>query len=688
MINSALLGEQLKRFWAIPVISAVVFLLAVYLPAVRGDHWDSLRHVVDIISMRTFYMQLILVATPVVSAFCVFGSFFNKRAATVFYSIPLTKNQVFVTNAAAGIILCALPIVFFSGVLLLPLALNQGFLETHAAYAEAGLLRYRVENVFSPQYHLPHAILPNGWIADAPINTLPIIGGLFLRMLLTSVFYFGVAWLAFSLAGHGFTALVIVGALPFVPTIAMAMVDGTGVMYVFGYDSTTAFANQSLFLAYHNPAAWGTLLRGGALSHTQAVIIPVIIYIVLGAAIYAGAFFVSRARKPERVGTPVMFAPVKNVLVFLMSFSVMIFMGLMFLMIDYSVIMMHVGFVVGFAIGYAAAQMIAEKSFYIGGKLKFFAHFAGIAAAIYIAMLVATQFGLGFIINRVPSEDEIFGVYVTSGIWQGDILDEHWHRIVVSDPEFIAAAREAHQAILDGRRELHSLPNLHGASTYARISDDGTIYSREGIFFKYILHNGRTVTRHYSITGDFIAQSGLEEFLSRREFVLAPYVALRMPELIEGIGLHFDMPLPVTHDEDIVDSAVVTPTHIDNRDWRDVHITDREQMDIVLELVATSAVEAAAEARESRRHGYQPGHFGQSSERAMREWRAQQAAGFTVVPFPDDWVRPPSLHVSFFIDHADSNFWHHRWRAPFVQGEAVERIIALIDEWGLWYSDL
>ncbi|MCL1845157.1 MAG: hypothetical protein FWF77_04570 [Defluviitaleaceae bacterium] len=689
MINKALLVEQLKRFWAIPAIAALLFVLVVYIPALMPNQWAALRNVVDIISFGNLYMLLIMVATPVAAAFCVFGSFFNKRAATAFYAMPLSKNQIFATNAAAGLILSVLPVLFFCVVLLLPMAFHQNIRDEFAAWeaavsiAESGFGHMQAERLyqFVPQYHLPRSILP-AWHEYAPINSLPVIAGLFLRMLLATVFYFGVAWLAFSLAGHGFSAVVIVGVLPFLPTAARFLGEMAGLMYVFGFPSLNPDMTIMMFLAYHNPAAWGLIIRHNFLPYGHAVIIPALIYIVLGAAIYAGAFFVSRARRPERTGMPVMFAPVKNVLIFLMSFLGMILLGSLFLTIDNSAVMMYVGFVAGFAIGYVGAQMIAEKSFHIGGKLRFFPRFAGVAAGIFVAMLLITQFGVGFYINRVPHEDEIAGVFVTNGWWLGGIPDDEWARIAVSDPDFIAATREAHETILAARSELHN-PPFFGAATYVRELADGTFETRENLTIQYFLHNGRTVQRQYSITGDFINDAGLEAFLTRREVVLAPYTAFRMPEHIRGIALHFNTP--------IVELGADGHVLVFESGRNFVQITDPDEIAVLLEIIADGGVETATQMRRQRVRVRDVSH----DERMLREWLAENPAGWEweAVRATDaiaDLIAPPSLRINFDINWFDAPMAIRTqgFHAPFVQGDAVLRIWEQVAEWGHVVEDV
>ncbi|MCL2357356.1 MAG: hypothetical protein FWC70_09420 [Defluviitaleaceae bacterium] len=676
MVNKALFIEQLKRFWAIPAIAAVLYVI-VYVMAANGNTWSALRNFVDIITMGNTYIQAILVLTPVATAFCVFSSFFHRRSVTAFYSMPLSRNQIFATNAAAGIVLSVLPIIFFCAVMLLPLAFQQNIradMQIQSEQAQWAIYEFPAYQ-FSPQWHMTENLFLRGVTDGANMNTLPVIGGLFLRMLITSVFYFGVAWLAISLAGHGFTAILLVGALPFLPAVVVGLADLTGTFYIFGYrfSGSPIPSSSSPFLAYHNPAAWAWLIRPDILSHTQAIIIPSIIYIVLGAAIFAGAFFISRARKPERTGNPIMFAPVKNVLVFLLAFAVMIFTGVVFLRTSYSTAMLYIGFAVGFAIGYVVAQMIAEKSFHIVDKLRYFPPFAGAAVAVYVVMLIVTQFGAGFFINRIPHPDEIYGVHVSAGgRWMSGISHEGWLRMINSDPEFIAETRAVHQTILDGRRELHSAPFMHVGHNYVTVFDDGRVRSRESLFITYLLHDGSKVVREYSLPGDFIARAELEPFLTRSEVILAMYSAFKIPEIIESITIIFD-----------------TPTGIRDDGWFDstfesAFVDDPAQIAILLEAIADGVVETEIAHRADRALFHFHHH-----ERALREWRAANPEA-SLVEAEEIFTLPPArvtTNFSFDWSVTDRYFIHHMWGGNTFIGDSVDNLRGLLEEMGIPLAD-
>ncbi|MCL1863925.1 MAG: hypothetical protein FWF78_10205 [Defluviitaleaceae bacterium] len=634
IINRALLIEQIKRFWAIPAFSTVAYMLLVYMPMRGNDDWWTMRQLIDIVTMGPNFHLFIVVLTPVLAAFCTFGMFFNKKTATAFYSMPLSKNQLFATNVLAGIVLSLIPVLVFCLLLLLPISVHTGPAQDFHLTTWS----------WNPQNTMPISVLPGGVTPGAPVNTFPVIFSLFMQMSLVTVFYFAVAWLAFSLAGHGFVALCLVVVLPFVPMGLMMSAEGIGNLFVFGFNGLFQSSQFSNFLAYHNPAAWGILIRPGVLSRVEAIYIPALIYIVIATALFACAWLVSHKRKPERTGNSVIFNPVRHVLVFLFSFASMLIMAIIFLGTSNNIANMYIGAVIGFVVGYVAAQMIAEKSFLVLGKMKCLPIFGGVAVGVYLAVILVTQFGLSFFVNRLPSRDEVYAVYVTGHhLFGGNVTDGEWRSISFTDPDVIEATLAAHQKILDGRGELHQIPDRIGyrARTYAISQHDGTIRTRENLFFRYILNDGTVVSRQYSITGDFIQNAGLTEFLMSEAVVLAPFIALRDPSAISQIEIRFHHRGDFGNWSDIVHATT---------------ITNAAEINIAMELISQVAMENVDETRRDM--------FVRSFE--------------TPVVTTSIWFNQTSR---MRYDGGWSNLpW---WSAPRIDGDAAIRLHELLIEHGL-----
>lgn len=521
MINKALLTEQLKRFWMVSALGCLVYFLLVFVLIYgTANEFAQTRQLVDILAMQNPLPGMIAVVLAVAAAASVFSMLFSRKVSTVFYSFPLNRRQLLSTNALAGIILCLVPVLFVSLLLLIPVP--------HAASMPWSV----PEGIGIPtQVHWPSFAFPSGLYATETINTFPVVALFFLRLVILTLFYFGLCWLAFSLAGNVIIGLLTVVFANILPTGLTFLMGAIGHQYIFGIDFANLTQVVRYVLALSNALAWPFVFEGANW------IWPYLYYSGLALVFFGGAFCISRIRKTERTGNSIMFSPVKNVLIFLVSTSFMVVIGSIVWEFTRTPVGLHVGFVLGFALGFVIAQMIAEKSFLIGRKLKYLLHFGGTAVVMYAMMLFVTQVGLSPIVNRVPAREEVVGVLVDRwGRWRtaGD------EDIFVRNPQVIDMTIAAHRGVLDNRGALdvaawrRAMPH----NRYQRYFDRGIMPPRN-IVFTYLLANGRELTRTYALSESFMTQFSIDAILSHRDMILSRHTIFNHPELVMGIEFRY-----------------------------------------------------------------------------------------------------------------------------------------------------
>jgi hypothetical protein len=368
--------------------------------------------------------------------------------------------------------------------------------------------------------------------------------------------------------------------------------------------------------------------------------------------LFAGAFVLSHRRKPERTGNSIMFNPVKNVLVFIVSVIGMVILSVLFWATTDSVAMFYIGMAVGFAIGYVIAQMIAEKSLMIGEKLKYFPAFGGIAVGLVITIFLFTQFGMGFFVNRIPETSEIYGVRVGEWLsYLGHLDVEEKRDAFITDPARIEEVRAAHLIMVNGRDELQITPNFntHGSWNYS----DGIVTTTEVVRVEYLLHNGRTVSRMYNLPCSFVFDTGIYTFLD--EIVhLSRYEFFTAPEYIVRLDVHFGEL-----------QFVERFGWWENRGSYDVHIPIIAYDEIVhvLELFSQALVQEARTERELRRQN-------------IPSW-------WTPFPEnPEDATSQRSVRLSPHFDWDNAPRRIRSWSHPSIQGDFAEKLLLLMYEWG------
>lgn len=529
LINFPLLTEQLKRFWAIGVALTLLYLVIGILPIYSrgsGDPWDIYLSVIDMVSLMSMSHTAAIVPMligPFAVVMALFPYHFSSSATTAFHSFPITKGQLFGTNAVAALILMLTPLLIFCLILLVPIH----YPGSRELWSDG--------HFWAQAISFPAVLFPNEMEVGAVVNTFPVIAGFFARMAVGLIFYYSVFTLAASVTGNRVIAVLLCGALPLIPTGVHFLIEIIARAYVFGFDVQSGFS-FGYTLAFSNPANWNTwidatgigrrLLDGSVVSWSQ--LWPYfLIYIGIIAVLLTLAYICSHKRKLERTGDSVVFTALKNVCVFLVAMFGTIMAGPFMLAITRSRTGMHIGFIIGFIIFYVIAQMIAEKSFYVVSKLKGLLPYGGIMAGLYVIMILITQFGMSFYINRVPEQHEVAGVTLSSDLlWLP--LDE---RPVIhsDDPAVINRTLAIHQQIIDNRQYLQRV-HWQGIT-------QGLVARTRSVPFVYLLNNGTEIRRRYLVTHDFMISSGLGDLINSREMIIASNPGLRMPEVIETIAL-------------------------------------------------------------------------------------------------------------------------------------------------------
>jgi len=473
-INIALLKEQLKRYWAVSALSLLGYFLFMILPLISSHHpMAAPRMIAQILAMTNPMVVISIVLVPFVAVMCVTGQFFKARMATAFYSYPINKTQMHLSNALAGIILTLVPLVIISVILLVPVhvPLTQ-HLSIHNPYFSTRILA--------------------GSLANPPLHVFSF----FLRVAIAKIFYFNLFWLMFSVAGNRVVAILVSIVTPFIPWGIYMLGIAIREFYVLGSRVALSGRAVEVALSYSNPVLWSTLTHGRPLIHLY------LWYAAAAILLGVAALVVSRIRKVERTGDSIIFHPVKNVLIFLVSLFSAVIGSLLFMgLFSFGPVSYYLGFVLGFALGFVIAQMIAEKSFSVGDKLKSIVRFGVIALAMYIVILLVTQLAVvNYLSPRfIPAHEDIAEIHLASWVPPNPAhRGRYGGPQPLTDAASIAQARDIHRQILENSPTI-TAPWVERNWRYT-------------IHFVYVLHDGSEVWRAYqNITRDFYTGSGIIE---------------------------------------------------------------------------------------------------------------------------------------------------------------------------------
>ena len=665
MINKTLLLEQLKRFWAVPLVAGLLLFfmlpLQVFMMAGQENSWSLNWFLAQNLRLSNGPVIITLFALPLAAVFLTMTGFMRISEMTALYSFPAKKQAIHLTNALAGIILTTLPILFVCMLLLVPIEYREPDGGVRVWYG--GVLQ--VETTFA-EVHFDGPLFPGDVVVEGgTINTVPTVALLFVRMMLVALFNFAVFWLAFSLSGNGIISLLLSGALMLgafaFPAIANFLAD----LYIYG-----APTHSAVFRDYaHIIVIPGIFWNNYSPHSVSALVTQITVYSLVAVFLGALAYITCGLRKAENTGNSIVFSPVKNILIFVVSWGIGFLAGLILWEVNRHPSSFYIGLFGGFAIGYFISQMIAEKSFAILHKVKYVAHFGGTFALLYGAFFLTTQFGLGFYVNRVPAEERIVGVYVSQSV------SRHWRWtpepevFFATDPEVIRLAREAHQNIVADRANQRVNPWNNFRHAFGMWSWQ---YHRFSI--DYLLDNGRIIQRSYVLPVGFFEPAGLAELLMHRDIILLRHQILSWHEGVAAVSLrHFS--------EEWWEGHRVATWH-DVLGLNEPQVTSPEGIQLVLSMLQDDIVD------DSR---YWPNRLFVLQDAVRLGWGFVDLDDFVEHDF--QWVPEPDAGIfEFFEIGIDIDWnWVHRNQGGFVWGfqsgwsvsrEFFERVVEALRELG------
>ncbi len=514
LINTAFLKEQLKRSWAISGLVLLFLVLFIILPLFQmfDTPYEKANFIVRLLSAQDMFMNFMCVFIPLCLVFEIFSYLFQTKSTTAVHSLPISKKQLFCTNILTGFILIIIPLIIFSGLILI----NQ------VAYLEPEVLNISGEIHYGRSIGLPAELFSGGLAAGEVINSFPVVLGFFLRTLMTFIFYFAVFVFAVTVSGNSLICILVSIFVPLLPLGLLMLFQAAGFLYCFGfqmYGFTNLLQDVSVL---SNPVALGLLFNTDAVGLASGSIQStglspyIITHIVVTLILFALSAWCYHVRKQERAGDSIVFVPVKNVLIFLISLAGTLFLGIFFLLIFGNIWAMYSGFALGFVITYIIAQMLAEKTFNIFGKIKLLPNFAGVLVGLFLITIVVTTTDIIGYSNYSPKVDDVEGVYLhwPNKFYNEDNADDYF----ITNPEIIAEAIKVQKEIINNKDSLREVfINSLNRNYYPNY------YETQRCNFTFKLKNGSLVAREYKLPYSFIKSSGLNDLLNTDEVILSEY---------------------------------------------------------------------------------------------------------------------------------------------------------------------
>lgn len=449
-VSKPMIIENLRRFWAIPALSFLVYFLSGVFPILMTyANLNSLSRYIgmSLNNQQPFYMFAHLIF-PIVAAVVIFRYLHGVSSVSVIHSMPFTRAKLYNSGFMSGLILIAVPILV-NGLILLAIS-KPVYNEYHT---ESGMMLDTV-NVFARS---------------------DVLNWIWVSLLIAFVVY-AVSVFAGMLTGNALMHFAIAAWFNFLIPMLYFVFVAYFSHYLYGFNTS---ANISEFGLRVSPFL-NVLRSGGDFDAITTIYYIASFFILLGLT-----GFLYYKRRLERASDSLVFGFMEPVICYLITFFGMTMLGFYFDVLGESDWYIYAGFAAGTVISFIIGRMIVKKTprVYNTKSLTSF----GIYVLIAVLFILGLNFDVTGFEKRVPDsakvrifnmEDNFNHSYNLNGsymytqqIYKGS---EEENLLRMKDAGNIKAVTELHRSITDNKDRFENLKNTYTSSVLLTYDPDST----------------------------------------------------------------------------------------------------------------------------------------------------------------------------------------------------------------------
>ncbi|HHV76471.1 MAG TPA: ABC transporter permease [Syntrophothermus lipocalidus] len=443
LFNRGLVASDLKRFWWVSAAYGLCLLLILpFHHVIQGvqadDLWvkQALQRSLDIFSGQSGMQAILIWTVPVVLAVLLFRYLHDSRAVAVMHSLPLNRNTLFCSHAAAGLVLILLPVLITGFVLMILNATT----ELKELYSLLDILR---------------------WAG---------LTALFAALMFSITVFVGM------FTGNTFAHVAFTYILQLLPTGLVILLDGNLRNLVYGYAGTGLPGE----FRYNFPL----VMLAGYHGNDFFTAGTAIAYLTAAAFFLAVAGYVYRLRPSEAAGEVVAFSVIRPVFKYGVTFCTMLLAGLYFASVygdNYPLIVF--GYVFGSLLGYLTAEILLRKSWQVWSAYRGFVAYA----VVITVLLVGIATDVTGYVHRVPDPEKVKKVYFGTNI-------NEWIQLEKRKNSQLLGIKYEGVNFFQDKENIRNIVLLHRQLLETPHSKEGTIR-----YIAYTLDNGDYLIRQYYV---------------------------------------------------------------------------------------------------------------------------------------------------------------------------------------------
>ncbi|MGN0710319.1 MAG: hypothetical protein ACI4LO_01065 [Anaerovoracaceae bacterium] len=388
-ISSALVIENIRRFWAVSAIGFLMYFLSGPLPVLMSythinDMYDFLDNCFSNIQPVFLVAHL---SVPVIAAVILFRYLQNSASVTSMHSMPFTRTQLFNSTLASGIILILMPLLL-NGIIFHIMAKPAYATYMYSDYPAMTVLNKDAVNIFS------HGNI-NMWLLQSSILLLSV---------------FAVSVFAGMLTGNIFMHIAMALGLNFlIPALYLSV---TVYCNEFFYGFTTTGVHEELLMA-SSPFTELFVCEG------KYPMTFFIIYTVSIVLLFVLSWYLYQKRALEKAGDSLVFRFIIPVICYLIAYFGMTVFGFYFKNegfisseTDSSMLYFCIGSAAGAVLTFIVGRMIVLNTprIFNMASLKSFVVY-GVLASLFLCSFIYDWTGFE---KRVPAEADIEKVAISA----------------------------------------------------------------------------------------------------------------------------------------------------------------------------------------------------------------------------------------------------------------------------------
>ena len=463
--------NDFRRFWVLSLAEFLVLFLTTTAAVIinYSDLQSISAHIQTIMDMSSVFMTGPVCIFAVLAAVVVFRYMHLVNAAAVCHSLPVTRGQLYAGHLISGYILAAVPVIVNSIILM---TLSKPV--------------YYDENIY-------YSSAVDESLKGRDMFTVKAIVVTTLLLLLIMLFVYVISAAAGMLCGTSVMHVIGAFGLNVLVPALLAFFCEYAQLFLYGFSTSSAMRH---IIKLSTPVLSITSMRTDAFPKSDSIsIVPVIVYILIAAAIVAAGYLLYRQRKLENATEPLAFKfmipVVCGLITFFAATLVSLFAG--------EPSRFFIWFIAGTVVFYMLSRMLTLKTTRVFNKSTFKAF--GIYAVIIAVFISIFAFDVTGYENRIPKEAEIKSA--ATDILSGNTYYSNYQFAQVrysGQPDF--TSKENIENIIELHKELLTQkPSsaISGILDY-NLGDSGSSCS-------YTLNNGHRLNRSYDVSFDFIKDS-------------------------------------------------------------------------------------------------------------------------------------------------------------------------------------